>query len=135
MAGFESYQRARPSLNLSALIDVVFILVIFIVLVAHFDKVRDLEIRLPQAHASGEPPAEALELVIPPDGPLRLGAEELTLDALQSVLRPLRERHDTLRIVADAGTAFERAVQALTEAQAAGFVNISIATQAKQATP
>lgn len=126
---FESYRRPTPTINLSALIDVVFILVIFIVLAANFDRIRDLELTLPSANASGSAPPEALTVSIPVEGPISLGGEPVAEEEIRDRLSALRPEHDALLLRADGSIALERAVWVLGEASAAGFENVSIATQ------
>jgi len=69
---FESFTRQTPSINISALIDVVFILLIFVVLAANFDRVREMNIILPSANQTTEVSSDALILTMPLDGPIKL---------------------------------------------------------------
>ncbi len=127
--GFDDVRRQPPSLNLSALIDVVFILLIFVVLAANFDRIRSQDIQLPAAKASGEASGEALSLTITADGTIRLDGERLEESGLGERLRALRGERDTLLLLVDASVPFERASVVLGEASAAGFENLSIATR------
>jgi biopolymer transport protein ExbD len=126
---FESYRRSQPTINLSALIDVVFILVIFIVLAASFDKVRALEVTLPSARAASAPQAEALQVVVASDGSVKVAGVATDRDRLRGHLAELRGVHDTMVILSDGAVPFERAVWVLGEAGAAGFTDVSIATR------
>ena len=126
---FESFRRPAPSINLSALIDVVFILVIFVVLAANFDRIRNLEVTLPEAEAASVAEADALAITIRSDGSIELGSEPVDADALRGTLAEHGQPGDPLTIFADGDVAFERAVWVLGEASAAGFPNVSIATR------
>jgi biopolymer transport protein ExbD len=126
---FHTARRESPTINLSALIDIIFILVIFVVLVANFDRLRDIDVTLPSATATGESDARALVVTIRPEGPLQLDDEEVEEAALGGRLRELRDRHEALLVVADGQVALERAVKVLGEASAAGFTAVSIATR------
>lgn len=126
---FPSYRREAPTINLSALIDIIFILVIFVVLAANFDRMRELELNLPSARGTGEADAKALVVTVPRDGPLKVGDEDVDDPALPQRLRSLRETHESLVIAADGSVALERAVLVLGEASAAGFTAVSIATE------
>jgi len=127
---FEVTRRAPPTLNLSALIDVVFILLIFVVLAANFDRIQSLDVNLPSAQATSPASSEALTLVIPASGAVRLDNVAVAPEELTERLRALRGQHEALLLVADGAVAFERAVAVLGDAAAAGFQNVSIATRA-----
>jgi biopolymer transport protein ExbD len=126
---FESFRREPPAINLSALVDVLFILVIFVVLVANFQRVRDLDVQLPAAHAQGEADPSALVVAIPREGGIRVGGEMVARDELRARLAARRADHEAILVVADGSVALERAVDVLAEAQAAGFQAVSIATR------
>jgi biopolymer transport protein ExbD len=131
---FEPVKREQPSINLSALIDVVFILLIFVVLAANFDRIQAMGVNLPSSKASAQANSEALTLVIPEQGPMMLGEQRIQDDELIPRLKALRGQHDALLLVADGKIAFERAVNALGDASVAGFQNVSIATRAPSST-
>lgn len=126
---FRSFQRAAPSINLSALIDIIFILVIFVVLAANFDRLRDLDVTLPSAHATGRVEPRAVVVVIPQGGAVRVNEEAVAEADLQPRLRALRAEHEALVIAADRGVELERAVRVMGDASAAGFTAVSIATR------
>jgi biopolymer transport protein ExbD len=126
---FETARRTQPAINLSALIDVVFILVIFIVLAASFDRVRALDVTLPTAHASAAPEVEGLQVFVAQDGTIRVDGDVTARDGLRARLSDLRETHRSMVILADGSVSFERAVWVLGEAAAAGFTDVSIATR------
>lgn len=126
---FESFRRPTPTINLSALIDVVFILVIFIVLAANFDRIRNLEVMLPEAEAGASAPAESLAITIRSDGSIEIDEDEVAADDVQDHLAARGTPGDPVIIFADGDVAFERAVWVLGEASAAGFQNVSIATR------
>lgn len=127
---FEVSRRPPPTLNLSALIDVVFILLIFVVLAANFDRIQSIDVNLPSAQAAAPASSDALTLVIPASGALRIDGVEVAAESLTERLRALRADHEALLLVADGAVAFERAVAVLGDAAAAGFQNVSIATRA-----
>jgi biopolymer transport protein ExbD len=126
---FDSYRRPAPTINLSALIDVVFILVIFVVLAANFDRIRNLDVTLPEAEAAGLAEAETLAITIRSDGAIELDDVPIHRDELRDQLAARGEPGDPITIFADGDVAFERAVWVLGEASAAGFPNVSIATR------
>lgn len=126
---FESFRRPPPTLNLSALIDIVFILLIFVVLAANFDRLKDIEVTLPSARATSKADPKALTVTIPADGPVKVDGEAVESARLADHLRTMRSSHQALLLVADGAVALERAVEVLGEASQAGFTAVSIATR------
>ncbi len=129
MIDLELPRRTNPEINLSALIDIMFILVIFIVLAATFDRVRAVDVELPSSNAPNRVDDKALVVTIPRDGPLRLGDRIVDLDHVRAELQRERTAHSTVVLLADRDANVQRAVQVLTDAQAAGFTSVSIATR------
>lgn len=124
----DSRRREAPSINLSALIDIVFILLIFVVLAANFQRLRGIDVDLPEADAPSDIDAKTLTVTVPISGPIRIEDVAVTFDGLREELAHQRETHETLILKSDGDAAFERAVQVLAEARAAGFEAVSIAT-------
>lgn len=122
------------AINLTPLIDVVFLLLIFFMVSTSFTRHTQLAINLPEAE--GEPAPESLqrlELSIDAAGGYRLNGEPVDGDA-QSLRRALRvaagDRRDLpLTIAADGAAAHRRVVTALDAASALGFQQLTIAAQ------
>lgn len=125
---FDSYARKPASLDLTSLIDVVFILVIFIVLAANFERIKQLEVSLPETQTSGRVDPKSLVITVPPEGPIRVQDESLALEAVGERLKSLRERYDKVLLVADRDASVQRAVQVLGDARRAGFGSVGIAS-------
>jgi biopolymer transport protein ExbD len=130
---FESHRRPAPTINLSALIDVVFILVIFVVLAANFDRIRNLDVTLPEAEAASLAQAESTSITIRSDGSLAIDDAPVSDEDLRERLAERGDPSEPVIIFADGDVAFERAVWVLGEASSAGFSNVSIATRQPQA--
>lgn len=129
MIEFESRRREAPVLNLSALIDIAFILVIFIVLGATFQRVKAVDVELPSADAKAEPPGEALVITVPAEGPVLFGARPVELADVRAELARVRAEHDTVVLLADKQADVQRAVRILADAQQEGFESVSLATR------
>lgn len=126
---FETRNRTSPTINLTPLIDCVFILVIFIVLGANFHRIQALEVSIPEAKSSGKADMESLVITIPVTGAIDVQGKKVELDELRDVLQPMVTRFETVLLVADQSAAVQRVVQILSDAQAVGFIAVSIATQ------
>ena len=132
MFELESRRRPTPVINLSALIDIAFILVIFIVLGATFQRVHVIDVDLPSANASASPDDEGLIVTVPVEGPVRFGQREVPDDEVPAALQQARQDHDSILLLADRATAVQRAVDVLVEAQKYRFESVAIATEVKR---
>lgn len=124
----------EPELNLTSLIDVVLLLVIFFMVSTSFVRETELKVQLPQA--SVESPAAdlpALEVIVDADGDYFLNGEALIAsraDVLRrAFMKVAGERRDMpLTIRADARTSHQSVVTVMDVAGKLGFVNITIVT-------
>lgn len=123
----------EPEINLTPLIDVVFLMLIFFMVTTTFLREGELAVTLPQA--SPEPVAdraEPLELVINAEGDYFLGSQPLINRQTQTLRRALElavaDGVVTLVVRADAVTPHQALVSALDAAGQAGVHNIAIAT-------
>ena len=130
MIEFESRRRATPVINLSALIDIAFILVIFIVLGATFERVKVVDVELPSVDAKAIPESDALIITVPEEGPVRFGEREVPLDDVRAELMEARGQYESVLLLADRDAAVQRAVQLLVDAQQAKFPSVALATKA-----
>jgi biopolymer transport protein ExbD len=127
---FETPRRQMPTINVSALVDVIFTLLIFLLLAATFTQVKALDVTLPEADAAAAADERALVVTVPGEGPLLVDGEPVADDRLVPHLRALRSDHEAVLLVADGQVALQRAVAVLDAAGKAGFTAVSIATQA-----
>ena len=133
---FKRRAREELELNLTPLIDVVFLLLIFFMVSTTFQKESEISLQLPRA--STEPPEavpDKLEVVIDASGAFYVNDQELLgddVEALQAALYELaggdRERPVTIR--ADAQTPHQAVVTAMDAAARLGMLRLSIANVA-----
>lgn len=122
------------SVNLTPLIDVVFLLLIFFMVSTTFTRESRLQLRLPEA--SGEAPISAeqiLEIQIDQDGQYAIGGRVLSdtsLASLRKVLLSLAEGdlERPLLVSADAQAPHQAVVRVLDAAGQIGFSKLSLAT-------
>jgi biopolymer transport protein ExbD len=123
-----------PEINLTSLIDVVFLLLIFFMVTTTFEHQAVLKVDLPEASAvesQAEEP-DRLELVIDKSGAMFLNDQRL-VDSTEQTLRAAFEqaagddRSLPLVLRADRETAHHFVVTAMDVAAQLGFVNLSIA--------
>ena len=128
-------QRAdEVSVNLTPLIDVVFLLLIFFMVSTSFTKETHLTIDLPEA--SGEALAAQpgqIEILISESGGYTINSQQLVderLGTLKSAIRQISAGDTSLPMVitADAQTPHQAVVRAMDAAGQMGFVHLSITT-------
>jgi len=130
---FKGHQRRdEVSLDMTPLIDVVFLLLIFFMLTASFTQAQRLKVELPKTEQgeSSQDQSKDWTIEIDAQGSYALNGEALAPEQLESRLRELPERTEetVVLIRADAKTEHQAVVQALGAAKAAGLLHIGLAT-------
>ena len=131
----QTYNKEEPTVDLTSLIDVVFLLLIFFMVSTTFERESVLKVDLPEASAVAdrEEIPDTLELVIDGDGRMFLNDQRL-LDSNPGTIRAAMEqmagerRDMPLILRADRLTPHHHVVTAMDVAAQMGFVNLSIAT-------
>ncbi len=120
--------------NLTSLIDVVFLLLIFFMITTTFQQQTRVEVDLPEASESEQRQnTDVLEIVINQQGQYFIRGSALvnnTPETLKKALEKVAEGNykQPLRIRADARTPHQAVVTAMDVAGSLGFVNLRIAT-------
>ena len=128
--------RDEAHINLTPLIDVVFLLLIFFMVSTTFERASEIEIELPEARAERpDREAEAVEVWIDAGGRLYLNGRQLEdtrVSSLRTALETLAipEPRPALVIGADARTPYQAVINVMDAAHQAGFVNLSLPVQA-----
>jgi len=121
------------NINLTPLIDVVFLLLIFFMVSTTFDTTSQLKIRLPEASQNEAiKPKQPLYLVINIEGNFFLNARELSSqksEALSLALQRVLDGSDRpIVIQSDAGSPVQSLVTAMDVVARLGLTQVSIAT-------
>jgi biopolymer transport protein ExbD len=132
---FRRQVRDEEGVNLTPLIDVVFLLLIFFMVSTTFTKETHLTLDLPEA--TGEPSSDQpdqLEIVISAEGSYALNGKALVnnkIETLMSGLQKISEGNTKLPLIltADAKTPHQAVVQAMDAAGRLGFTHLSITTR------
>lgn len=122
-------RREPPRIQLSPLIDVVFILLIFVVLVARFVDQERLDVDLPTADAGRPAEVQSLQLTVDIDGTVTIDGEVVAREDLADVLRGHRSRYARAVLVADREARLQHAVDVLSTCKLAGYDAVALATQ------
>jgi len=128
----------EPEINLTPLIDVVFLLLIFFMVSTTFEHQSRIKIDLPEASAEPiKPDDESLEIVIDAQGRYFIGGEQVvnsTPKTLKSAIsKAVGEREGpAVTIRADASTSHQAVITALDVSSQLGLTHISLATTKAQ---
>lgn len=87
-----STRRTFDNLNLTPLIDVLFILIIFFMLTTSFMRIESLELVLPSAGGKAASSKDVVHLFIYPDGDMALGKRKVDPEALDESLARMFEK-------------------------------------------
>ncbi len=129
------------TIDLTSLIDVVFILLIFFMVSTTFERPASMKVTLPGASAKAElaDPADRLELVIDKNGKMFLNDQELVDGRKDTLIAAFTQevgdnRKVPLVLRADRETPHHFVVRAMDVAAQLGFTDLSIATDRSDGT-
>lgn len=131
----QSRLREEPEVNLTSLIDVVLLLLVFFMVSTSFVKETEISLRLPQADSQSEPnvAADSLDIVVTQTGGYLVNGRALVNNergtlraAIERTIGASRELPVVIR--ADAQATHQAVVTAMDVVGQLGFVQISIAT-------
>ncbi len=127
--------RAQPEVNLTSLIDVVLLLLIFFMVSTSFVKQSQIAIRLPESDSAPvvEEPPERIDIMITETGVYLVNNRELINNRPETIRNALQkvsagDNSLPLTISADANAKHQHVVTAMDVAGRLGFTQVSIAT-------
>jgi biopolymer transport protein ExbD len=120
-----------PALNLTSMIDVLFLLIIFFMVATKFDEMeRNIEVAVPEVAQAGEatPKPQSMVVSVMADGKVELDGRPVSLTELTSQLAKARTplTEPVVLIRGDAGCAFQHVASALAACQQAGISDLGI---------
>jgi len=129
---FKRREKEGIDLNLTPLIDVVFILLIFFMVTTTFDKETQLKIELPQASGEQKHAEKAIEVSIDAASHFYVNQQELVNNNLETIKKVLKQaagdqQSPIIMINADGQAAHQAVIKILDAASQLGFVNITFA--------
>ena len=121
-------------LNITPLIDVVFLLIVFFLVATSFERIqRELEVNLPRSEAAEKVSRDIqpIAITVSADGTVTMGREEIDLRDLPGRIKEAVKQSDEPRVFVrgDARAYHENIVAVLGACQEAGVSNVSIATE------
>lgn len=130
------HRKESPELNLTPLIDVVFLLLIFFMVSTTFDKESQIKVELPQAATQDEKVEDekVLDVVVDAKGRYYINQREVInteVDTLKAaIVKAAGEQRDlTVIITADANATHQAVIKVMDAASQLGFVNMTFAAR------
>jgi biopolymer transport protein ExbD len=125
---------SEPEINLTSLIDVIFVLIIFFVATTTFNQRSALKLQLPTAQAvAKQDPGEPLNVLVDAEGRYFIGENEVLKSDVGSLKEAIvavagQDRSMPVVLRADARTPHQYVITAMDALGQLGFVKLSIAT-------
>ena len=134
---FEGYSRTPLSVNVTPLIDVVFLLLVFFMLATSFLEEEALILRLAAGPAAAAKPVETIVVEAHADGSVRLNGEAIALERLSGAVAALigGDKRRVISLRADRGLPVQRTIQVMDRIREAGSENIRFLTRPAEARP
>ena len=130
----ERKSRGAVVLEVTPLVDIVFLLLIFFLLTATYVKNPHLDVNLPEASLNqATSHKKDLDIVIREDGELRYDNKNVSINQLEGILRAEFANNNEAIIVvrADKGSRHGKVVDVMDLAKKIGFNKLAIAIRAK----
>lgn len=127
--------REELSVNITPLIDVVFLLLIFFMVTTTFNRETRLLVNLPEANAeTASTQADQIEILVAREGTYSINGRNLTNNRIETLIRGLEvesggDRNLPVLLVADAEATHQSVVTAMDAIGQFGFTRLNIATQ------
>ena len=121
----------ESAVDLTPLIDVVFIMLIFFIVTATFIKQAGIDVYRPDALTAEQKPTVSVLLAIGPNGDIGIDKKRVDASAVRAHIERLHAENPkgTLVILADRNAKSERLMAVLNAARAAGIKEVAIATE------
>ncbi|MCH2205047.1 MAG: biopolymer transporter ExbD [Lentisphaerales bacterium] len=121
------------NVDMTPLIDMVFILLIFFIVTTVFAKDKGMDIQRPSQQSAGEVDRESLLVAITSEGKIRAGGQPLSINSLRAyVSNRVKKMALPVVILADKNAPIGLLADVMDECRMAGAQNISLATEKEQ---
>ena len=126
----EHTSNEHPEINISPLVDMVFLLLIFFIVTTVFVEETGVEVQKPKAASAQGLEKKSILLAITADGRIVYGGREIRLNELRGLVsRLLREQEMPVIILADENSRSGVLVDVIDECKLAGAKQVSIAAE------
>jgi biopolymer transport protein ExbD len=132
---FHSRRKQEVSVNLTPLIDVVFLLLIFFMVSTSFNRETQIKLELPEA--SGDPletPPELIEISVDSEGRYFVNAKPVINTQVETLVKAINiiskgKKDLPVVISADANAPYQSVVTAMDASRKSGYFNFTMATR------
>lgn len=126
-------EQDKPDINMTPLIDIVFILLIFFLVSASFNNIDNLDINRPDSTVSDTKGATNIIVSIDPEHNVWVKQKQIDMQFLKSEIKSQALQHDQLSVVinADLSVTTGKLIEVLDQIRLAGVSNVAVATQTK----
>lgn len=120
-------------IDLTPMLDVTFIMLIFFIVTASFVKEAGIEVNRPDASTSNKKDAVSILVAVSNDNQVWIDGRRVDVRAVRSVIEKLHAENPkgTVVVQADMKSNTETVVQVVDAARAAGIYDVSLATEQK----
>ena len=127
----EGARRRKAGINITSLIDVVFLLLLFFVVTSTFLERPGIDLALPEASTAGAEGEGELTVTVEPDGTVYVSGTRVPTEALPQRLEAALAGREPRRVFleADARVPHGRVVQVMDAARQAGATALVVATR------
>ena len=135
---FRRRQHTRLSLDVTPLIDVIFLLLIFFMISTTFISAPGIHVNLPTANSKANPESgKPIEVTVTEKNEIYIDGRSIKKEAIQRELSQIKKTSDKelLVIKADGQVRHQVVVDIMDAAKQAGIKKLSIATRPKENTP
>ena len=123
-------EEENADVNLSPLLDMVFILLIFFVVTTTFTRETGVEVKKPKADSARQIDEKILKVAVTREGTMHIFEKQVDLDVLENLMVREVSKNPSIKlvIVADSHSITEKVVQIIDRANSSGIRDTSIAT-------
>ena len=123
--------RARNSMSITPLVDVVFLLLLFFALTLHFSPEEAIFVELPTSSSAKQQAETEIILTVPPEGMIRLNGKDVPSQSLETERVSLRkiDEKQAVQVRADQEVEVGKLVAIIDAIRNAGFQHFDLMTQ------
>ena len=124
-------KRARNSMSITPLVDVVFLLLLFFALTLHFSPEEAISVELPTSSSAKQQSETEIILTVTPEGVIRLNGKDVPSQFLETELASLRkiDEKQAVQVRADQEVEVGKLVAIIDAIRNAGFQHFDLMTQ------
>lgn len=128
---FSRDEKKNPDINVTPLIDIVFILLIFLMVSTSFNFTDSMDVNLPAAKGDEKAINDSIRIVLSKDGAITMNGEPYTAENIEQQLIEMKKTtpESTVIIEADTEVSHGRVVHVMDASRKAGYLKFAIAVE------